>query len=380
MARKRRPTAGVRLARGRARPGARFPAAPPRGALPGDYAAALAAIKSRIEQVRLRVVLSANAAMVLLYWDIGRTILERQEQAGWGAKVIDRLATDLHEAFPEMKGFSPRNLKYMRAFAAAWPKRGFVQQAAAQIPWFHNCLLLDRVPDAATRQWYIQATLREGWSRNILALQINGRAHERQGRALTNFEATLPPGDSDLAQQVFKDPYLFDFLGTADPRREREVEQALVDHVQRFLLELGSGFAFVGRQVPLEVGDQDFVLDLLFYHLKLRCYVVVELKAVPFDPAFVGQLNLYLSAADDLLRHPYDQPTIGLLLCRGRNRIVAEYALRHLKRPVGVAEWETRLVEKLPKSLAGSLPTVKEIEAELVGAAKPAAKKRGRQA
>ena len=176
---------------------------------------------------------------------------------------------------------------------------------------------------------------------------------------------TLPPTESDLATQVFKDPYLFDFLGTADPRRERKVEQPLVDHIQRFLLELGAGFAFVGRQVPLEVGDQDFVIDLLFYHLKLRCYVVVELKAVPFDPAFVGQLNLYLSAADDLLRHADDQPTIGLLLCRGKNKIVVEYALRHLKRPVGVAQWETQLVEKLPKALKGSLPTVEEIEAEL---------------
>ena len=191
--------------------------------------------------------------------------------------------------------------------------------------------------------------------------------HARQGKALTNFTATLPPSESDLATQVFKDPYLFDFLGTADPRREREVEQALVDHIQRFLLELGAGFAFVGRQVPLEVGDQDFIIDLLFYHLKLRCYVVVELKAVAFDPAFVGQLNLYLSAADDLLRHADDQPTIGLLLCRGKNKLVVEYALRHLKRPVGVAQWETQLVEKLPKALKGSLPTVEEIEAELAG-------------
>lgn len=269
-----------------------------------------------------------------------------------------------------MKGFSPRNLKYMRAFAAAWPQREFVQQVAAQIPWFHNCLLLDKVADPPTREWYIQATLSGGWSRNILALQIDGRAHQRQGKAVSNFRATLPPAESDLATQVFKDPYLFDFLGTADPRREKEVEQALVDHIQRFLLELGTGFAFVGRQVALEVGDQDFRLDLLFYHLKLRCFVVVELKAVPFDPAFVGRLNLYLSAVDDLLRHPDDQPTIGLLLCREKNRIVVEYALRNLKRPIGVAEWETRIVEKLPKRLAGSLPTVEEIEAEL-GAGKP---------
>ncbi|HEX4966134.1 MAG TPA: PDDEXK nuclease domain-containing protein [Thermoanaerobaculia bacterium] len=344
---------------------ARLPTTPAKAGLPTDYADALGAIKQRIQEERLRVVLAANAAMVLFYWDIGQMILDRQDRAGWGAKVIDRLAADLHEAFPDMKGFSPRNLKYMRAFASAWPEREFVQQAAARIPWFHNCLLLDRLPDAATREWYIKAVIQEGWSRNILALQIDGRAHERHGKAISNFRDTLPPTESDLAAQVFKDPYLFDFLGTADLRREREVEQALVDHVQRFLLELGSGFAFVGRQVSLEVGDQDFQIDLLFYHLKLRCYVVVELKAVPFDPAFVGQLNLYLSAADDLLRHPDDQPTIGLLLCRAKNKVVVEYALRHLKRPIGVAEWETKLVEKLPKALKGSLPTVEEIEAEL---------------
>ncbi len=367
MAPKQPPAAESRLARGRARAEARFPVAPSQAALPKDYAAALSAIKSRIQQERLRVVLSANAAMVLLYWDIGQMILARQESAGWGAKVIDRLAADLREAFPDMKGFSPRNLKYMRAFAAAWPEREFVQQAAARIPWLHNCLLLDRVPERVGREWYIKATIEQGWSRNILAMQIRAQARERHGKALTNFAATLPPGDSDLAAQVFKDPYLFDFLGTADPRREREVEQALVDHIQRFLLELGTGFAFVGRQVPLEVGDQDFVLDLLFYHLKLRCYVVVELKAVPFDPAFVGQLNLYLSAADDLLRHPDDKPTIGLLLCNSKDRIVVEYALRDLAKPIGVAGWETRLVETLPEDLKGSLPTIEEIEAELAG-------------
>ena len=333
--------------------------------LPSDYAEALGAIKRRVREERLRVVLSANSAMVLLYWDIGRTILDRQERAGWGAKVIDRLSADLREAFPEMRGFSPRNLKYMRAFAVAWQERPIVQQAAAQIPWFHNCLLLDRIQDRSTREWYVGAIRREGWSRDVLALQIDGRAHERQGRALTNFRTTLPPEDSDLAQQAFKDPYLFDFLGTADPRREREVEQSLIDQVQRFLLELGSGFAFVGRQVALEVGDRDFLVDLLFYHLKLRCYVVVELKAVAFDPAFVGQLNLYLSATDDLLRHPDDQPTIGLLLCRAKNKLVVEYALRHHGRPIGVAQWQTRLVEKLPKALEGSLPSVEEIEAEL---------------
>jgi predicted nuclease of restriction endonuclease-like (RecB) superfamily len=360
-----RTSAPARGSRGKTRKGAFFPVSPPRAGLPRDYAETLGAIKRRIQQERLRVVLAANSAMVLLYWDIGRMILDRQERQGWGAKVIDRLAADLREAFPDMKGFSPRNLKYMRAFAAAWPDLAIVQQLAAQIPWFHNCLLLDRVPDPTARNWYIAQVMEHGWSRNILALQIDGRAHERHGKALTNFKATLPPADSDMAAQVFKDPYLFDFLGTADPRREREVEQALVDHIQRFLLELGSGFAFVGRQIHLEFTSRDCYLDLLFYHLKLRCYVVIELKAVPFDPAFIGQINVYLSAVDDLLRHPGDKPTIGLLLCRSKDRIVVEYALRDLKKPIGVAGWETKIVEQLPENLKGSLPTVEELEAEL---------------
>ena len=350
---------------GRARKDAMFPTASPRIALPSDYAAILDDLKQRIQQERLRTVMAANAAMVLLYWDIGRTILERQDREGWGTRVIDRLSTDLRDAFPDMQGLSPRNLKYMRAFAAAWPDRAIVQQLAAQIPWFHNCILLDRVQGPADREWYIRQTIQNGWSRNILALQIESRLHKRQGKAVTNFPATLPPSDSEMAAQVFKDPYLFDFLGTADPRREREVEQALVDHIQRFLLELGTGFAFMGRQVHLEVGTKDYYLDLLFYHVKLRCYIVVELKAVPFDPAFVGQMNLYLSAVDDLLRHPDDKPSIGLLLCKEKDRITVEYALRDLRKPIGVAEWRTRLVESLPKRLQGSLPSIEQLEAEL---------------
>jgi len=357
----------ARRTRGRDGKEASFPVAPPKAELPDGYLAALSDIKSRIQQTRLKTALAANSAMILLYWDIGRLILERQEKEGWGAKVIDRLSSDLRDAYPEMTGLSPRNLKYMRAFAAAWPEPEIVQEALARITWYHNLALLEKLDDSTVRLWYARQTVEHGWSRNILALQIESRLHERQGVAVTNFPKSLPPADSDMASQVFKDPYLFDFLGTADPRREREVEQALVDHIQKFLLELGSGFAFVGRQVPLEVGDQDFALDLLFYHLKLRCYVVIELKAVPFAPAFVGQLNLYLSAVDDLLRHPDDKPTIGLLLCREKNRLVVEYALRDLNKPIGVAEWETRIVEKLPDDLKGSLPTVEEIEAELSG-------------
>jgi predicted nuclease of restriction endonuclease-like (RecB) superfamily len=354
-----------RGSRGRARDDATFPVPPTRVDVPDDYVATLAEIKERVQTQRLRVVLAANAAMVELYWDIGRTILDRQHNAGWGAKIIDRLSADLRTAYPDMQGFSPRNLKYMRAFAAAWPEGPIVQQAVAQLPWRQNITLLQRLEDAHTRRWYAQQVLAHGWSSGVLNVQIDNRAHERHGKTVSNFKQTLPPSDSDMAAQVFKDPYVFDFLGTADPRREREVEQTLVDHIQRFMLELGTGFAFVGRQVHLEIGEQDFYLDLLFYHLKLRCFVVVELKTVAFDPSFVGKLNLYLSATDDLLRHPDDNPTIGLLLCQSRNKLVVEYALRDLDKPIGVAQWATKFVEALPVELEGSLPTVAEIEAEL---------------
>lgn len=354
-----------RMVRGRQRPDAAFPAAPAKSGLPKGYAAVLADLKQRIGQERLRTVLAANAAMVMLYWDIGRVILQRQEQEGWGAKVIDRLSVDLRQTFSDMQGLSPRNLKYMRAFAAAWPEKAIVQRVVAQIPWRSNIALLDRLKSAEDRLWYAEKTIENGWSQSILLFQIESHLHQRQGKAITNFPATLPPELSDMAEQIFKDPYLFDFLGTADPRREREVEDAMVAHIQRFLLELGAGFAFVGRQVHLEVSDKDFYLDLLFYHLKLRCYIVVELKAVEFDSAFVGQMNLYLSAVDDLLRHPDDKPAIGLLLCKSKDKLIVEYALRNLNRPIGVAKWETRLVRSLPKELKPSLPTIEEIEQEL---------------
>lgn len=356
-----------RHSRGRNKPQASFPVAGKKLDLPVDYQSTLTNLKERIATERLRVTLSANAAMVLLYWDMGQTILTRQDQQGWGAKIIDRLSEDLKEAFPEMNGFSPRNLKYMRKFAEQWPDREIVQRTAAQIPWRSNQLLLDKLDHQETRCWYAQKTAENGWSRDILALQIESRLHERQGKAPNNFALTMPPKDSDMAAQVFKDPYLFDFLGTADTRKEREVEQALIDHVQKFLLELGAGFAFVGRQVLLEVGDRDFRLDLLFYHLKLRCYVVIELKVVPFDPGFTGTLNLYLSAVDDLLRHPDDKPTIGLLLCKSKDDLVVEYALDGYRRPMGVAQWESQLTRSLPDDLKGSLPTIEEIEKELEG-------------
>lgn len=338
---------------------------PDHSLVPDDYPHLLDAIKTRIRHERLRVVMSANAAMVLLYWDIGKVILVRQEEEGWGARVIDRLSTDLRREFPEMKGLSTRNLKYMRAFAAAWPVREFVQEALAQTPWYHHLALLEKASDPEIRLWYARKSVENGWSRNILALQIDARLHERQGQALHNFAATLPPDHSDMAGQIFKDPYLFDFIGTADPRREAEVEAALTERVQRFLLELGAGFAFVGRQVKIEVGGDEFYIDLLFYHLKLRRYVVVELKAVPFEPEFTGKLGFYVTAVDRQLRHPTDEPTIGLLLCRGKNRVQVEYALSGVQKPMGVADWETALVRSIPEDLRGSLPTVEELEAEL---------------
>lgn len=316
--------------------------------------------------------------MTRLYWQIGDVIRTRQERAGWGAKVIDRLSHDLRQAFPDMSGLSSRNLQYMRTFAGAWAERAITQAPLAQLTWYHHVTLLDKLTESAERLWYATRTVEHGWSRNILAFQIAGRLHARQGKALNNFKRTLPPTDSDFAAQVFKDPYLFDFLGTADARQEHEVEASLVAHVERFLLELGSGFAFVGRQVHLEVGGDDFKLDLLFYHFKLRRFVVVELKAVKFDPGMVGQLHMYLSAVDDMLKQPDDQPTIGLLLCRGKNELVVEYALRDQRRPMGVADWETQLVEKLPDAFKGSLPSIAEIEAALAPPKQPTSKRKKR--
>ena len=368
---------------GRSIAGASFPVPPSVDELTTVYPILLEELKNRIGTERVRTTFAANASMLLLYWDIGQAILIRQANEGWGAKVIDRLSTDLRNAFPDMRGLSARNLKYMRTFSEAWPKRAIVQEALAQLPWYQNLALLEKLDTPDDRLWYAAKTLEHGWSRNILVLQIQSQLHKRQGKAITNFPSALPPVESDMAAQVFKDPYLFDFLGTADPRREREVEQALVNHVQKFLLELGAGFAFVGKQMPLEVGDQDFLVDLLFYHLKLRCFVVVELKSVPFDPAFIGQLNLYLSAVDDLLRHSDDLPTIGLLLCKGKDQLVVEYALRNFQKPIGVADWETQIVSSLPEGLKGSLPSIEEIEAELAGdllvskPKKPVSKKKG---
>jgi predicted nuclease of restriction endonuclease-like (RecB) superfamily len=333
--------------------------------LPDGYGALLGAVKERVRTAQIRAGLAANREMLALHWDIGRLVLDRQQAEGWGAKVIDRLSRDLQAAFPGQQGFSPRNLKYMRAFAEAWPDPAFVQQPAAQIPWTHHCMLLDKVDNPADRLWYATKAIEHGWSRNVLALQIGSALRRRQGRAVSNFPATLPPPQSDLAQQITKDPYLFDFLNLRDDANERAVETGLLAHVERFLLELGAGFALVGRQVHLEVGDQDFYLDLLFYHLTLRCFVVIDLKARDFTPEAAGKMNFYLSAVDDRYRQSAHAPSIGLILCRTKNRVLAEYALRDLNKPIGVADFVTRLVETLPEPLQAAVPSVKEIEAGL---------------
>lgn len=352
---------------GKSLEGVTMPVAEPLATMPEGYISFFAAIKDLIARERIKAVMATNAAMVVMYWDIGRHILEKQKTEGWGTKVIDRLSHDLKASFPDMGGFSPRNLKYMRKFAESWPDRSIVQGVLAQITWYHNLALLEKVSAPETRLWYARKTAEYGWSRNILAIQIDTRCHEREGKSINNFPVSLPPVDSDMAEQAFKDPYIFDFLGTADPRREVELERKLVDHIQQFLLELGQGFAFVGRQVHLEVGDSDFYIDLLFYHLKLRCYVVVELKATKFDPGYVSKLNMYLNIVDDLLRHPDDKPSIGLLLVKEKNKTIVEYSLAGFRKPIGVAQWQGEITRSLPEELKSSLPSIEEIEAELAG-------------
>lgn len=335
--------------------------------LPPDYAAWLTELKGRIHAAQQRATLAVNRELVLLYWQIGRDILARQGREGWGAKVIDRLAHDLRSAFPEMKGFSPRNLKYMRAFAEAWPEAEFVQQAAAQLPWFHLCTLIDKLKTRQERDWYLAKAAEHNWSRNVLVMQIETRLLARSGSAVTNFAATLPKPQSDLARESLKDPYRLDFLGLGEEAQERAIETALVEHITGFLLELGTGFAYVGRQVLLEVGGEDFFIDLLFYHLKLRCYVVIELKAGAFKPEHLGQLGFYLTAVDREVKHEQDNATIGLLLCKTKNKVVAEYALGTNTQPMGIAEY--KLVESLPADLQTSLPSIESIEQALADGA-----------
>jgi len=360
---------------------------------PALYVHLLGEIKRRIRNAQLRAFSAANIELIRLYWDIGRLIEGKQQQEGWGAGVIPRLARDIRNELPEIKGFSERNIKLMVQFYREYPQLEFVPQAAAstlegengqpavaqlpgtdgaiemgqplfaRIPWAHHVLLMQRVKDRGLRQWYGAATLRNGWSRNVLQMQIESAAHARFGQTTNNFALRLPPPQSDLARQALKDPYLFDFLTLEEPFHERELETGLVRHLEKFLLELGAGFAFVGRQYRIEVAGEDFYIDLLFYHLKLRSYVVVELKRGEFKAEYAGKLNFYCNLVDDQLRHATDAPTIGLILCQSKNKVLAEYALRGIDKPIGVAEYE--LTRALPDSLRSSLPSIEEIEAEL---------------
>jgi predicted nuclease of restriction endonuclease-like (RecB) superfamily len=364
----------------------------------GNYAGLLADIKQRIRTAQVRTAMAGNASMLMLYWEIGGVLAERQKNEGWGAAVLPRLATDLHNDLPEVKGFSARNLRLMIQFFAEYPAFGPIwqravaklsddstggkkglppvtqlpaefadvqiwQRAVAQLTWAHNVILIQKVKDLPTRLWYARQAFEHGWSRDVLSLQIQSRAHERHGKAVTNFQRTLPPPQSDLASQLLKDPYVFDFLTLEKPFHERELETGLLRHLQNFLVELGTGFAFVGRQVHMEVGDNDFYIDLLFYHLKLRCFVVIDLKVGSFKAEYAGKMNFYLNAVDDRMKHASDQRSIGLILCEEKNKIVAEYALRGMDKAIGVSDYE--LTRALPKKLQSALPSIAQLEKEL---------------
>lgn len=330
---------------------------------PDDYTAWVSGLKKRIAGARQKALLSANAEQIKLYHEIGRDILDRQSRQGWGAKVIDRLSADLREAFPDMKGLSSSNLKYMRFFAQECPNRKIGQQSADQLPWFHTVALITKLSDPVAREWYAREAIQQAWSRDILELHIKSQLHLRQGVAITNFKKRLDPSIAGPAQAILKDPYHFDFLGLGDEAHERDIENALIRHITHFLLELGQGFAFVGRQFRLEVDGDEFFIDLLFYHTRLKCYVVVEIKSVPFKPEHAGQLNFYLSAVDAQIKAPDDKPTIGLLLCKTKKKMVAEYALSGIDKPMGVAEYH--LLRSLPKPLDTCLPSIEELESQL---------------
>ena len=327
------------------------------------YQILLRELKERIRTARLQAALAVNQELILLYWGIGREIMERQAREGWGSRVIDRLSADLRRDFPDMTGLSARNLKYMRALAETHPDRAFVQQVVARLPWGHVVRLMENVKDATRREWYARQSIEHGWSRNVLIHQIESNLYERQGKALTNFSRTLPAVQSELAQQLIKDPYSFDFLALGPDLLERDLERGLLEHLRSLILELGKGFAFVGSQYRLDVGGQDFYLDLLFYHLRLRCFVVIDLKIEEFKPEFAGKMNFYLSAVDEQLRHPDDGPSIGIILCKSRNELIVEYALRDTAKPMGVSQY--RLSTALPDQFQSELPTLEEFAREL---------------
>ena len=323
-----------------------------------EYISIVEKIKSEITSAQYRAAVHVNADMLLLYYDIGCVINEHKT---WGNKFIDNLVSDIRMAFPESKGYSVRNLKYMAKFAETYPNREFVQTVSAQIPWSHNIAIIEKVKDPEQRIWYIQKTAENGWSHNVLIHQIESGLYQRQVLVdkVSNFESRLPSPQSELAAQTMKDPYVFDFIPFREEMLERDIEQALVRDVTKLLLELGTGFAFLGNQYHLNVGGDDFYIDLLFYNLNLRCYVVIELKAGDFKPEYAGQLNFYLSAVDGILKKEEDNPSIGLLLCKSKNNLVAEYSLKDISKPIGVSEY--KVTSSLPNALEEQLPSVEDI-------------------
>ncbi|MFP3011449.1 MAG: YhcG family protein [Rickettsia sp.] len=328
------------------------------------YAEFLEQLKDRVAKSRYRAARAVNTELITLYHYIGTEILDRQKRYGWGSKVIDKLSKDLRAEFQNLKGFSPQNLKYMKRFAEIYTFDEIGQQLVNRLPWGHNIILMYMISDKQKRQWYIQKSLEYNWSRNILSMQIETNLYEREGKAITNFNDRLPSPQSDLAQQTLRNPYVFDFLSLSNEAHEREIENALITHIEKFLLQLGEGFAFLGRQYPIQIGTEDFYIDLLFYHIKLRSFIVVELKAGKFKAEYVGKMNFYLSAVDDTLKHPTDNPSIGLILCRDKGeRIKVEYALRDMSKPIGLAEY--RFTEALPENIRTLLPTIEELEEEL---------------
>ena len=333
-------------------------------AISKNYLVILSELKNKVKQAQIRAHLAVNSELIKLYWEIGKTISEQQKAQGWGSKVITQLSKDLINEFPSMKGFSERSLKYMKRLYEEYQDVIIVQQAVAQLPWGHNVILLEKTTSYEERLWYAQQTIENGWSRGVLVMQIETNLYQRQlvTKKITNFKQTLPQNQSDLAEQLIKDPYNFDFLTISDNAHERDIESQLVKHIRKFLLELGAGFAFLGEQYHMEVDNKDYYIDLLFYHTKLHCYVVLELKNTDFKPEYIGKLNFYLSAVDDILKSGNDNKTIGLLLCKSKGKITAEYALRDISKPMGISEF--KYLEALPENIKSNLPTIEEIEAE----------------
>jgi len=325
-----------------------------------NYQDLLLKIKEMVEQSRTQALIKINQELLKLYWNIGKSILAEQSKKGWGAKVIDNLSKDLLENFPDMRGFSVRNLKNMQKFAKAYPDFQIVQPVVAQLSWTNHVILLNKFPDERLRLWYMLKSTEEGWSKRVLMHQIDMQIHTKVGKLPNNFEQYLPKVQSEAVKELFKDEYIFEFIAQDEKRKEKDLEKELIQNITDLLLALGKGFSYVGKQYHLKVGEQDFYIDLLFYHFKLKCFVVIELKIDDFKPEYVGKLNFYLSAVDDLLKQENDQMTIGLLLCRNKNNTVVEYALRDVNKPMGVASY--KLTKEIPKDLKENLPTEEELK------------------